>query len=219
MKQQFILLFWVAVVCVAAVPLVGNLDPAFAEEDGFLENLQAGMLLCSCIVFLLNARGMERGFKGFFIANALLCVNVLLREVDVEDHTTVRWIVLAGSGAGRNTILFALWSILFFRYRTSVLPMLRRWRSIAGSACGIIMVGGGLALLCGDVFEKRFYRGANAHVFEEFLETVGYFLVLLAALGVHWSIKQKRHAWCGGQAASCGMGGGLGVEPQPSGKE
>ena len=60
--------------------------------------------------------------------------------------------------------------------------MKRKALRIPGLPFGLLAIAAGVAMLIGDVFDKGFFGGDRAQMYEEYFETVGYFLLLTAAL-------------------------------------
>jgi hypothetical protein len=164
-------------------------QPAFAEgggsleqENGLLENLQVLFLLLGGIFFLVPVRRAGRAIRCVLVAGALLCLTCILRELDVEDLAVPQWVILLGSGTGRNLILAAGWVALGAYAVKSFMELKALLKPILCSRVGILLVIAALLLLAGESFDHDRIKVEQSLLFEEILETVGYAAVLLAAI-------------------------------------
>lgn len=149
------------------------------DENELLENLQALLLLSSCVALLLALPGAEREQRILLLAGALFFLSLLLREVDVEKLGLSRLITLLGSGDGRNIILISLWLIVFVQIAAGYRWYVNTVRALLFSRAGLFYILGGLLLLGGEVLDalSRSYR-----LQEEIAEVIGNYLLFIAAL-------------------------------------
>jgi hypothetical protein len=149
-------------------------------ENGLLENIQVLTLSIACLVFFLPIVRQKRNDKLFLLFFAFLCLGCVLREVDIEDLNVPNFLILTGSGAGRNIILatgfFAIFSCSIF----NVTHYKKVLRSFFLSKCGILIVTAGILLCIGDFFEKVSLI-QNRTFYEEMFELSGYILILSVA--------------------------------------
>jgi hypothetical protein len=185
------ILVGVTLVCLLGLPALVDLSPIIAVENGLLENTQVVLLALSFAGFLLPVRRAGRESRCILLGGALLALTCILREVDVEDLNVARWIVLMGSGIGRNTIFFALWAGVLF-YTIKIIPQLKEdFLRITGSNFGKLIISAGIAMLIGDLFDKDILGIGQAQIYEEFYETIGYMLLLIATFNTYFPSVQN----------------------------
>jgi len=148
-------------------------------ENGLLENVQVLTLSIAGLFFFLPIVRQKRNDKLFLLFFAFLCLAFVLREVDIEDLNVPNFLIVIGSGAGRNIILatgfFAIFSCSLFNL-THYKKVLRNFLS----RCGVLIVTAGILLCIGDFFEKVSSIQHNMF-YEEMFELLGYVLILLVA--------------------------------------
>jgi hypothetical protein len=164
------------------MPVVGGLDPAIAEENGLLENIQLSLVLLASAVFLLRLRGVERDFRSVFYCGIFFGLACAMREKDVRPLDVPRWVELLGTGLGADIIIGSLCLATAFFVVKAILSLKRKILRIPGIYFGVLAIAAAAAMLVGDVFEKEFFGGDRAQIYEEYFETIGYFMLLIAAL-------------------------------------
>lgn len=182
----------ITLVCLLGIPALVDLSPIIAAENGLLENTQVALIALSFIVFLLPVRRVEREVRCILFGGALLAVTCILREVDVEDLSVSRWVVLLGSGAGRNMILITSWVGLFLYTIKSFHQLKNSARRIAGLPFGKLIISAGVAMLIGDLFEKEILGVGPAQIQEELCETIGYLFLFIASFNTRRLSTQDR---------------------------
>lgn len=182
MKRPIIVLVLFSLACLLCMPVVGGLDPAIAAENGLLENIQITLALLASAVFLLRLRGVERDLRSILYCGIFCGLACAMRENDVRPLDVPRWVELLGTGLGFNTIIgslclagafFAVKAIISLKWKILQIPRL---------CFGVLVIATAVAMLIGDVFEKEFFGGDRAQIYEEYFETIGYFMLLAAAL-------------------------------------
>ncbi len=158
-------------------------DIFIISEFGPIENAQAWLLLAGCVLFLLPA--VQRGPDGIVAAFcALLCLTLLLREVNVERLHLPGAVIFLGSGLGRNVMLvmiflaLSLWALL--RFSETINAARRFFTSLPGA----LLITAAVCELSGNVFDAAMRFPRNVF-FEETSELAAYCLVLLAAVAIN----------------------------------
>ncbi len=181
MKRPIVILVLFSLACLLCMPLVGRLSPSIAAENGLLENIQLTLVLLVSAVFLLRLRGAERDLRNVFycgISFGLICA---MRETDVRPLDVPRWVELMGTGHGRDITIGSLWLVLAFFAVKACISMKRKSLRIHGVPFGVLALAAAV-MFVGAAFEEEFFGGSRAQIYEEYFETVGYFLLLAATL-------------------------------------
>jgi hypothetical protein len=165
---------------------------SICEENYFIENLQAVLVITSCLVFLAYLVHMDKPYSFILWSLSLLCFSFLLHELDVEKHDLPSFIVLLGSGTGRNIMLPVLWAFVavqllrdFSRLKKVIRDYLWSYSGIMLIICGGLLIAGSLfdhKIIVIDVFFRRCY--------EELFELNGYFMLFGAALTSRSSLRK-----------------------------
>lgn len=167
------------VILVAFVRAVFFGDVGVYDENSLLENTQAVTLFFAFLMFLapvVNSARRDRLLAAFF---GMLALGFILRELDVERLNVPEFLILIGSGDGRNLLLamgflFILVIALFnSRYYINLASCFLRAR------VGVTAMLAGIFLVLGDMFED--IHVAHNMLFEESLELVGYAFFMAAA--------------------------------------
>ena len=162
------------------------------EENYFLENLQAILVATSGLVFLAYLVHMKKPYSFILWSLALLCFSFLLHELDVEKHDLPKFLVLLGSGAGRNIMISALWAFVAVQLLRDFSRMKKVIRNYLLSYSGILLIICGGLLITGSLFDHKvividvFFR----RCYEELLELNGYLMLFGAALTSRSSLRK-----------------------------
>jgi hypothetical protein len=167
-----------------ATNLVMNNNTHIYAENGLLENIQAGILAITFVVYLVNSAVEKNSCRLILLSCSLLCYAFLLRELDVEKFDIPSVLQMLGSGIGRNlTIAIAFFALFFYAaryfsfYKAEVVNFLR-------TRPGSLLIMAGVFLVIGSVFEDIY--AITHHVFiEESLELFAYGLIMLSSLSVN----------------------------------
>ena len=158
---------------------LGNLQ--ISQEDGFLENGQVFFLIAACILFLIPVFKRCTNGRLILLFCSWLCLNFVLREVDVENYDVPGWMIFIGSGMGRNLILLAGYVAIFMAASLKMKYYFGQSLRFLRSKEAFLLILGGVFLILGLVFEK--YWDVPHHEFwEELMEFVGYFLIVLSSI-------------------------------------
>ena len=153
-----------------------------AQENGILENTQVALLLLSGIIFAVQSFAVVRKVRYILWMGAWFCLSIILRELDVEDLAVPQWVVWIGSGTGRNLIMAAGWGVLGVIAIKSYPELKGSFARIARSRTAIFVFAAGTLLLLGSLFDHETVVADQGMFWEEAFETIGYFLLLPAAL-------------------------------------
>ncbi len=153
-----------------------------AQENGILENTQVALLLLSGIIFAVQSFAVVRKVRFILWMGAWFCLSIILRELDVEDLAVPQWVVWIGSGTGRNLIMAAGWGVLGVIAIKSYPELKGSFARIARSRTAIFVFAAGTLLLLGSLFDHETVVADQGMFWEEAFETIGYFLLLPAAL-------------------------------------
>lgn len=166
--------------CVYLVFLKGNHH--IYQENGHMENLQAVLLVISCIIFLMHLPFVEKHQSVVLLSCALLCYSFLLRELDVDDFEIPYFFIVIWSGIGRDIILSAACIVIaiyggfnFKYYKGKIIFYLF-------SGLGILLLLCAAFLLVGSLFDHKIINVSYCKFYEEILELNSYYFILLGAL-------------------------------------
>jgi hypothetical protein len=151
-------------------------------ENGLIENLQAGLLVAACAIYLATAALEKRPDKPVLLACALLCYGFVVRELDVETFAIPQVLIAVGSGVGRTVSLaLAFGALGLYVALTGPARHVRAAVAFARSRPGRLFLAGCVFLVIGDRFEQATLL--TRHVFlEEMAELFGYLLILLSSI-------------------------------------
>lgn len=156
---------------------------AVAYENGPVENVQALALLLSGMVYLRIAFREKRAALTAS-SLALLCLSLLLRELDIDSPALgVSYIVIFFvQGGGRNAMLPALWALVLLFAARDFRGYVARMIAYLKSTSGLLLIAAGGVTALGWIFDHLTPIGALSMFCEEFIEMNGYALLLLGAL-------------------------------------
>jgi hypothetical protein len=186
-----VLSFFVAVFIWAshAVFVLDNVN--VYAENGPLENMQVGFIVMSCFTFLSPLTLKKNPEKLTHLFCFWLCYSFLVRELDIERLDAPDFLVLIGSGMGRNIIL----AVGFISLTGYALSKFSYYKEVAlaflKSKTGLLLMLGGLFLVIGTLFEISSSINQNV-LFEELFELGGYCFILVSALSLHFSYSQEK---------------------------
>jgi hypothetical protein len=156
---------------------------ACSAENGLLENMQVAIL---GIILLIGLTGLFRQrskpeLKLFSAGLVLLSLNMILRELDVEDMNVPAWVIWIGSGTGRDLLLTAAWlGLLGFCAGHRRLAM-EALRPALAPRVWIWLAAAAVLLLLGLPFDHKLMEPEQAQLAEELFECAGYLALLPAA--------------------------------------
>lgn len=153
-----------------------------AQENGVLENAQVVLLFLGTLVFLVQSFAVAQGVRHLLWIGAWVCFTSILRELDIEEFALPQWVILLGSGKGRDILIVVGWLSLGTITIKSLPGLKGRILEIVRSRTAIFTVVAGIALFLGLLCDREVIGGGHPQLFEEVSEVVGYFLLLLAAL-------------------------------------
>jgi len=130
--------------------------------------------------FFLPVVYQTRTDKLILLFFAFLCLNFILREVDIEDLNIPNPLKLIGSGIGRNVIFAAGYIAMFSCAMFNITHYKNTLKCFLVSRGGALIITAGILL-----YISYFIENANLMRHQVFLEEVselsGYVLILLAA--------------------------------------
>ncbi|WP_372807639.1 hypothetical protein [Pontiella sp.] len=183
LKRYLIFLGLIPAVVLIGLFWVRGMDPALARENGPLENIQLGFSLLSSLVFALQLRRMEPRFRGILWGGFFFGLVCAVREVDLRPLAHVpHWLELLGDGIGRDIVIGLLCIGFLFFVAQSVYRLKWAVLRVGSTWFGLFLIAAAVAILLGDVYEKKLLGGESAQLCEEFMEAVGYFLLVCSAL-------------------------------------
>lgn len=153
-----------------------------AQENGVLENAQVAFLLLSGLIFAVQSFSVDRAFRFIPWMGAWLSPSIILRELDVEKLAVPQWMILIGSGTGRNLIMGIGWIVLGVLAVKSYSAWKGHFGRIIRSRTAILVFAAVIMLFLGATLDHGILSDENGKLWEEILETIGYFLLLPAAL-------------------------------------
>ncbi len=163
-------------------------DSTIYAENGLLENMQALLLTVSSVLFLTPLVLQRKPVKLILLFCALLSCSFALRELDIERFPVHNFLILIGSGTGRNIILSVAFAALllyagfrFSYYWHAGMTFLR-------SRSGLLLILAGLFLVIGTLFEKSDWM--VYHVFyEEISELYAYCFIAMSAFAANAGVS------------------------------
>lgn len=159
------------------------------QESGPIENLQVIAVIISGILFLRILSRHEKHQKFILLSCFLLCTHILLREIDVEDYDIPRFLIILGSGTGRNILLSIAWLSLIayaginYRYYSS------RFRLYLTSPMGVLLTLCAAFVLVSTILDSNAIKFTHKKFYEEIIELNAYCMLLLSALASHGSLN------------------------------
>ena len=156
-----------------------------AQENGAMENLQAGCLgLGSVILLVWAARAREKPAKLLLLGLGLLYLTFFMRELELERGGAFDVLAFLAGSEVRNVWLTAAWlgaAVLFlFRARATSAAFLTWVRQRPG----LLLIAGGLLFAAADLFDKSLIPvdPGLGRFLEELLESNAALLMLESAV-------------------------------------
>lgn len=149
---------------------------ALAQENGVLENAQVVFLFVSGIIFFFQSFSAGRLTRLLLWMAGWLCLSFILRELDVDKLPVPSWVVLIGSGMGRNLIMAAGWGFLAVLVIKSFSDLKGNLWVVFKSKTAILGMVACAFLVFGAIFEELKFQ-----LLEESSEALGYFLLIPSA--------------------------------------
>ncbi|MDR9500789.1 MAG: hypothetical protein RI601_03230 [Desulfurivibrionaceae bacterium] len=151
-------------------------------ENGPMEMSQALLLTTTAVIFLISWTGLEKHHKFVLLSCSLLCLTFLFRELDVADFDIPHFLIVMGSGTGRNIILSTAWVCI-------AIGAFLNWQYYRGkltlyffSKTALLLMTGAGFLLVGAFFDHEVIKVSYYKFYEELAELNGYYFLLLGAL-------------------------------------
>ncbi|RKZ49412.1 MAG: hypothetical protein DRQ48_02440 [Gammaproteobacteria bacterium] len=183
---KIIFLSLLAMVCINVMvsDWVVNSDMSqLHAENHFLENIQVTLLVLTTIIFLTHLLYTGNYHHFFALCGALFCFSSILRELDVETFAIPEILILLGSGTGKKIMLISFWILLagygVFNYQ-KIKP--QYWRALLLENATLVIFLGGCLLIFGGLFDRHIIETFHYQLYEELLETNGYFLIWAGAI-------------------------------------
>lgn len=171
------------------VEIIKNLS--VFKENQLLENLQGILLFIAGLTYAQAILHVQKPYRLLPMGGALLCLSFLLRELDVEKFDLPQWIILLGSGYGRNIMLVSLWLLVV----GLLVKNYKHWLPVAldllFSRTGIFAILGGLLLILGSLFDDEVFDVKMYQFYEELSEMNGYYFILLSALSLCLDLSSR----------------------------
>lgn len=155
-------------------------------EGSVVETAQCiflGVSLLVCLIQLLREK--RRMTRPMLVLYVLIFASVLLREVDVQELSLPRVLIVLGSGIGRNAWLGLSWlAYVWYAFSRQKLwvPQMRHF--LLRTSAGWTLILGCLCYVSGWPFDKELFHlgeGINLAI-EESLELSGTMFFFLSAL-------------------------------------
>ena len=189
LRFRWRLIFALLVVYIGGLSVLWVQNPGIARENGLMENFQAALLAGGTLIsFGALLLPNHRHTRFVLMALMLMLLGCFLREVDLERLNLPAFLIVMGSGIGRNLLMgtaaLAVLVTFVWNYRilkSVVIAFLRH------EAC-IPFYLGLFFYLAGTLFDTGFFditRESN-YFLEEMCENIAtYFL----ALGAIWTAR------------------------------
>lgn len=158
------------------------------SEDGIVEITQSVFLAFSMIGFAYHAFiGKEIEAKLASFGLSLLSLTFFLREVDVEKFDIPSFLIMLGSGSGRNLLLVSLWIILLVFTFKYISVEKEKIVAFLFSIYGQLLMFSAVMLVLGAMMDKNVFslQLLTTRFYEELLELLGYcFLFFVSILKI-----------------------------------
>jgi len=160
-------------------------DAEIANENHFLENLQAILLFASGMAFLQTTFYVQKGQRLLPCFGALLCLSLILREFDLPYA-----VVLPDDGYGRNILLGSLWLLLGVLLIRDYKHYLALAVHMLPTRSGVFLVAGGVLVGVASLFDGPVFK--SYQLYEELSEMNGYYLLLVSSLSLFFDLPHNR---------------------------
>ncbi|WP_373033508.1 hypothetical protein [Sulfurovum sp.] len=157
-------------------------------EEGILEISQSIFIAFSMIGFAYHAfisKEIEAKLASFGLS--LLSLTFLLRELDVEKLDIPYFLIILGSGLGRNLLLGSLWIILLILTLKYISVEKKKIVAFLFSTSGQLLMFSALLLVLGVMMDKNVFslQLMTTRFYEELLELLAYcFLFFVSILKI-----------------------------------
>ncbi|HJM65244.1 MAG: hypothetical protein CMN05_11495 [Roseibacillus sp.] len=160
------------------------------EENSWMENIQAGVLLVSCVAFAFAGFALREKHRVVALFLAVLCFIFSFREVDVDELGVSTWLIFLLAEEGR-AIFFLVALVLLVLMLKDAKYYLGNRRLYLRSSLGIHLVQAAILLIVlSSAFEKDLF-GFRDHVFhEELSELLAYCLLFAASLDLVKALRE-----------------------------
>lgn len=155
------------------------------REDSIVESTQAILITLGMIVFAYHAfRSKERESKLVSFGLSLLALTFLLRELNVETFDIPSFLIMIGSGSGRNLLLVSLWIILLILTFKDKNFEKNKVVTFLNSTQGQLLMFSALMLVLGSMMDKNVFslQYVVTNFYEELLELLGYVYLFFASI-------------------------------------
>ncbi len=152
------------------------------EENSWMENIQVGVLLVSCVVFASAGFALREKHRALALFLAVLCFIFSFREVDVDELEVSTWLIFLLAEEGRAIFFLVALVLLVLLLKDAKYYLANRMLYLR-SSLGIHLVQAAILLVAlSRAFEKDLF-GFRHHVFyEELSELLAYCLLFAASL-------------------------------------
>lgn len=154
------------------------------RENGVMENLQALMLVSSCLffgIYAISQKGRDRLLSLFF---SLLCFIFLFRELDVDRMASAPEILVFLMADNRGRALFVLAELVLlvmlakdFRHFLTCRSLYLRSNLFLFLALSAVLL-----LVFSNLFDRKWVRLHPQAFFEEITEVTAYYFLFMAAV-------------------------------------
>lgn len=157
-------------------------------EEGILEISQSIFIAFSMMGFAYHAfisKEIEAKLASFGLS--LLSLTFLLRELDVEKLDIPYFLIILGSGLGRNLLLGSLWIILLILTLKYISVEKKKIVAFLFSTSGQLLMFSALLLVLGVMMDKNVFslQLMTTRFYEELLELLAYcFLFFVSILKI-----------------------------------
>lgn len=174
-------IFWLLLVSLAGV-LIYNLDDQHTiyDENGLLENLQAGILLLTCFCMVRVGKNLQGSSRYAAWMFAWVCLAFFFREFDVRKTDWPEPAHMIFGKPGQYIWFLPLFYILVQVFR-NIRFYLRNTLLYLRSPMMLYVILGGVLLIIAGIFDKQVIP-TETKFWEEYLEIAADAYLFLAAL-------------------------------------
>lgn len=160
------------------------------EENSWIENIQAGLLLGSAVIFASSAFSHEARARVLALLLALLCFIFSFREVDVDELDVPAWLIFLLAEEGRAIFFIMALGLLLLLLRHATYYLANRMRYLRSSLGIYFLLAAILLVVLSGAFEKDLF-GSRYHVFyEELSELLAYCMLFAASLDLPRALRR-----------------------------
>ena len=194
-RSVTVLLAVLAVLSAACWLVFRYVDPHFADENHFMENLQALALLAACLVHGWRASKLDKKSVGFMLhaGLSLLMYSCLLRELEIREFDAPGQHVWAWTEHTVRAIGWSLWVVYLVVFATRIRQIWAQRRALLATPVIITALCAAVLMASGWPFDKQKFTSVPEPIsafMEEVLEMNAYLILFVGSASA--SLRETR---------------------------